>query len=176
MVDKKISRKVSTKCRRNYIFAVGSSDVQGSDNIHTAFGTYLVKKLQSLGYVVVTVDEYFTSQKCPRCYSQSEAVCMRVKYCRTCHQYFHRDVMAGENMINIVRGLAVDGIRPEYMCRKPPDNPEIGDSNDSGDETIHAQTETDQSNRASSYRILTRSQKRLDKSAQKIMAFKGLIW
>ncbi|KAI3657217.1 hypothetical protein MP638_007005 [Amoeboaphelidium occidentale] len=52
--------------------------------------------------------------------------------------------MAGENMINIVRGLAVDGIRPEYMCRKPPDNPEVGDSNDSGDETIHAQTETDQ--------------------------------
>ncbi|KAI3657354.1 hypothetical protein MP638_000832, partial [Amoeboaphelidium occidentale] len=89
--------------------------------------------------------------------------------------YFHRDVMAGENMINIVRGLAVDGIMPEYMCRKPPDNPEIGDSNDSGDETIHAQTETDQSTRASSYRILTRSQKRLDKSAQKIMAFKGLI-
>jgi hypothetical protein len=75
--------------------------------------------------------------------------------------------MAGETMINIVKGLAVDGIRPEHLCRKPPDNPIIGDSNDSGDETIHAQTETDQSTRASYYRILTRSQKRLDKFAQK---------
>ena len=51
------------------------------------------------------VNEFYTSQSCPRCQCQTFTVgdrCkFRVKYCLDCNIYYHRDTMAGQNMIRI---------------------------------------------------------------------------
>ncbi|KAF9100598.1 hypothetical protein BGX27_000325 [Mortierella sp. AM989] len=42
-------------------------------------------------------------------------VTLRQFFCRNCERYRHRDVMAAENMSQIVRGYLVDQERPEYL-------------------------------------------------------------
>jgi len=88
-------------------------------NIHSSFETHFIRKVRSLGYKVLPVNEFFTSQKCPRknCGAFTESIGMRVKYCRKCRQYYHRDVMAGENMSNIIKSELQGNGRPDYLKR-----------------------------------------------------------
>jgi hypothetical protein len=111
-------------CRfdRKVVFALGDADFDSKKTIHVAFKNYFVEKVRSLGYKVLYVNEYYTSQKAPCCGNQTEFFGVRVKYCRNCHKFFHRDVMAGENMVNVARSILVGGSRPAYLTKPPPEN------------------------------------------------------
>ena len=65
-------------------------------------------KLRSLNYPCIFVDEYNTSQMCPKCketYTDFVKNChVRIKKCSQCEKYFHRDIMAAENIAN--KGLS----------------------------------------------------------------------
>jgi hypothetical protein len=94
---------------RKVVFALGNADFQSKKSVHVSFENYFIAKVRSLGYKVVFVDEYYTSQKAPCCGNQTEFFGFRVKYCRNCHKFFHRDVMAGENTVNVARSILVGG-------------------------------------------------------------------
>ncbi|KAG9066448.1 hypothetical protein KI688_001674 [Linnemannia hyalina] len=70
---------------------------------------------RSLGYIVVGQNEYYTSKKCPHCGLFVAQVTLRRLFCPHCHVYHHRDVMAAENMANIIQGYLIDQERPEYL-------------------------------------------------------------
>lgn len=62
------------------------------------------------------MNEYFTSKKCPGCkqfVAQTENI--RRFYCGSCGKYMHRDIMAGHNMVNILRSYVEDQERPDYL-------------------------------------------------------------
>ena len=65
---------------------------------------------------------------CPRCHAKAEHINMRVKYCRGCHQYHHRDVMAGENMAAVAKALATGQDHPEYLARPARDGDSSSDN------------------------------------------------
>lgn len=70
---------------------------------------------RSLGYIVVGVNEYYTSKKCPTCQNFVGQVEIRRLYCSNCKTYHHRDVMAGHNICNVVRGHLLNQERPLYL-------------------------------------------------------------
>jgi hypothetical protein len=118
MVDTDISKKCEEN-KMKIIFGIGNSDFSyGKQEDHKSFKTYLYAKLKSLGYRVNGIGEYKTSQMCPRadCHNKCEFISMRVKYCRQCHVFYHRDVMAGENIALALIAKCHDGSRPEYLC------------------------------------------------------------
>ncbi|KAG0342297.1 hypothetical protein BG004_005705, partial [Podila humilis] len=71
--------------------------------------------VRSLGYVVVGLEEYYTSKKCPNCEKFVGKVTIRQLFCPPCGKYFHRDVMAAQNMANLERGYLEDQKRPLYL-------------------------------------------------------------
>ncbi|KAF9342531.1 hypothetical protein BGX34_008005, partial [Mortierella sp. NVP85] len=71
--------------------------------------------VRSLGYVVIGVNEYYTSKRCPECHQFVGQMEIRRLYCSNCKVKFHRDVMAGENIANIVQSYLVDQRRPLYL-------------------------------------------------------------
>ncbi|KAG0220974.1 hypothetical protein BGW41_007389 [Actinomortierella wolfii] len=74
-------------------------------SLHESFQSFFVKKARSLGYIVVGVNEYYTSKKCPTCenfVAQTQSI--RRLYCPSCKKYMHRDIMAGHNICNVVLG------------------------------------------------------------------------
>ncbi|KAF9126055.1 hypothetical protein BGX30_000181 [Mortierella sp. GBA39] len=87
----------------------------GLSSLHSTFLEYFIQMARSLGYVVVGLNEYYTSKKCPGCGLFVAQVDMRRFYCSHCHVYHHRDVMAAENMANIVHGYLLDQERPDYL-------------------------------------------------------------
>ena len=93
----------------NRFIFLGNAGFGTGKGLHTVMEKGLVKKARSLGYRVLVVDEYYSSQKCCRCGGQCEAIGMRVKHCSSCDIYFHRDLLAAENMCRIgesgLRGL-----------------------------------------------------------------------
>ena len=64
---------------------------------------------------MVGVNEFYTSKKCPVCEEFVGQVDMRRFYCSKCKAYMHRDVMAGHNMANVVRGHLLAQQRPCYL-------------------------------------------------------------
>ncbi|KAF9125383.1 hypothetical protein BGW39_007435 [Mortierella sp. 14UC] len=70
---------------------------------------------RSLGYVVVGLNEYYTSKKCPGWGLFMSQVDIRRFYCGNCRAYHHRDVMAAENMANIIQEYLVRQERPDYL-------------------------------------------------------------
>jgi hypothetical protein len=68
-----------------------------------------------LSYIVVGVNEYYTSQKCPRCQDFIGRITFRRLHCRRCMRRYHRDAMAAANMCNIVRGHLDGHGRPKYL-------------------------------------------------------------
>ncbi|KAG9067630.1 hypothetical protein KI688_012415 [Linnemannia hyalina] len=76
---------------------------------------------RSLGYLVVGLNGYYTSKKCPHCRLFVAQVTLRRFFCPTCHVYHHRDVMAAENMANLVRGYLEKQQRPEHLQPVAPD-------------------------------------------------------
>ncbi|KAG0317269.1 hypothetical protein BGZ99_006411 [Dissophora globulifera] len=100
------------------VIGVGLGQFSGRkrlSSLHTAFQSFFVKKARSLGYVVVGVNEYYTSKKCPKCQNFVGQVEIRRLYCKTCKTYMHRDVMAGHNICNVVRGHLLEQQRPVYL-------------------------------------------------------------
>ncbi|KAF9360179.1 hypothetical protein BGX26_010318 [Mortierella sp. AD094] len=86
-------------------------------SLHTSFQSYFVQKARSLGYLVVGVNEYYTSQKCPTCEHFVARVGddIRCYYCPNCKKYMHRDVMAGNNICNVILGHLEKQQRPKYL-------------------------------------------------------------
>lgn len=68
-----------------------------------------------MGYIVVGVNEYYTSKRCPICHEFVGQVDIRQLYCPTCGAKMHRDVMAGHNMCNIIQGHLLHHKRPHYL-------------------------------------------------------------
>ena len=72
------------------------------------FAKYFVMKLRSLNYPCIFVNEYYTSQMCPKCKETKtilkEECGFRIKFCEKCGICFHRHIMAAENMVN--KGLS----------------------------------------------------------------------
>lgn len=65
--------------------------------------------------MVVGLNEYYTSKKCPGCGLFVGQVDIRRFYCSKCQVYHHRDVMAAENMANIIQEYLVRQERPDYL-------------------------------------------------------------
>ena len=64
---------------------------------------------------MVGVNEYYTSKKCPVCQDFVAQVEIRRLYCPKCKSYMHRDIMAGHNICNAVRGHLLEQTRPLYL-------------------------------------------------------------
>ena len=118
------------------IFAIGVGDFSNDGSLHTSFIKHFINKVSALGYRCVGVGEAYTSQKCPCCQEQTGQIGLRVKTCSNCAKllnlptyvkYFHRDVMAAENIAIAAREIGRTGKRPEYLMKdekeekKPPD-------------------------------------------------------
>ncbi|KAF9541240.1 hypothetical protein EC957_003316 [Mortierella hygrophila] len=56
------------------------------------------QQARSLGYIIVGLNEYYTSKKCPHCGQFVAQVTLRRFYYPECHVYHHRDAMSAENM------------------------------------------------------------------------------
>ncbi|KAF9983081.1 hypothetical protein BGZ80_007462, partial [Entomortierella chlamydospora] len=77
--------------------------------------------VRSLGYIVVGLNEFYTSKKCPNCEQFVAQVTIRQLFCPQCCKYYHRDVMAAQNMSNIVQGYLLKQERPLYLQPKTAD-------------------------------------------------------
>jgi hypothetical protein len=111
-----INQSRRTKGFKPIVFLIG--DAEFKTGYWSGFNNYIAKKLKSLGHIVHNVWEYNTSQKCPqeKCgHSQLEyqGVGFRIKYCRKCHIFYHRDVVAGQNNVVIFLYEKANGKRPE---------------------------------------------------------------
>jgi hypothetical protein len=101
-------------------FCFGNCTMSGK-GVYSSFTRYLVKKLKELGYDLYSRDEFNTSQMFPEL---GERVIeagndkIRIKYCPSIKVHIHRDIMAAENMADIlvyeINGLS----RPEYLSRQ----------------------------------------------------------
>ncbi|KAF9312902.1 hypothetical protein BG003_005821 [Podila horticola] len=77
---------------------------------------------RGLGYVVLGIDEYYTSRRCPSCKcSGSDAqdfvgyIGFRRTYCPSCHTWFHRDLLAASNMVEAGRYYLQHLSRPVHL-------------------------------------------------------------
>ncbi|KAI3662223.1 hypothetical protein MP638_002209 [Amoeboaphelidium occidentale] len=165
MVEMKINYNLKREAFKNkrIVIGIGASKFEMGDNTHTLFEKHLVMKLRSLGYTVVCVEEYLTSQMCPRCFNRTEQLKMRVKYCRHCHVFYHRDVMAGENMARVLRDEVTGKGRPEHLRYKPPDKPSPDYSASISDE-IGDKTLDDSAEDNVSVSLVKKGKRRLDMS------------
>ncbi|KAG9062117.1 hypothetical protein KI688_006843 [Linnemannia hyalina] len=84
-------------------------------SLHSTFLDYCIRTARAQGYLVVGLNEYYTSKNGPGCGCFVAQVDMRRFYCSHCHCYYHRDVMAAENMTNLIQGHLVDQQRPKYL-------------------------------------------------------------
>ncbi|KAF9286133.1 hypothetical protein BGZ88_009223 [Linnemannia elongata] len=87
----------------------------GLSSLHSSFLMYFIQKARSLGYLVVGLNEYYTSKKCPACGSFVVQVDIRRFYCSNCQVYHHRDILAAENMANIIQEYLARQERPDYL-------------------------------------------------------------
>jgi transposase len=112
------------------IFVFGNANFQQSVLGWSALERYLVSSLKSLGYLCVFEGESYTSQKCPCCTEQTEyqGVGIRIKYCRKCHIFFHRDTMASQNIairaysIHLGKGIPQQFLDPNQKEPKDDDS------------------------------------------------------
>ncbi|KAF9184711.1 hypothetical protein BGZ50_003535, partial [Haplosporangium sp. Z 11] len=70
---------------------------------------------RSLDYVVVGLNEYYSSKKCPVCEDFVAQDTFRRLYCIHCGVPMHRDVMAADNMCRIVQSYLLQQRRPRYL-------------------------------------------------------------
>ena len=81
------------------IVVLGNGDFgQGTNSIHEKIANEITLRFKAMGLLVYLVDEYNTSQMCPCYFQQTKPIKFRGKYCENCNRFYHRDVMAGENM------------------------------------------------------------------------------
>ncbi|KAG0002330.1 hypothetical protein BGZ65_002741 [Modicella reniformis] len=86
-----------------------SRSVWDAHKVALAAHSFWLAKSWSLDYLVVGINEYYTSKRCPNCkHDDKESddfvgiTTMRRLFCRRCRTPFHRDVMAASNMANAV--------------------------------------------------------------------------
>ncbi|KAF9107457.1 hypothetical protein BGX29_006324 [Mortierella sp. GBA35] len=84
-------------------------------SLDSTFLLFFIQKARSLGYIVVGLNKFYTSKKCPICHEFVAQVTLRRLYCLECQVYHHRDVMAAHNMYNLARGYLEDQQRPLYL-------------------------------------------------------------
>ncbi|KAG0292900.1 hypothetical protein BGZ97_005482 [Linnemannia gamsii] len=100
------------------VIGIGLGDFSSNSrlsSLHTAFCKYFVQLARSLDYIVVGVNEFYTSKRCPVCHGFVGQVDIRQLYCPTCCTKMHRDIMAGHNMCNIIQGHLLHQKRPHYL-------------------------------------------------------------
>jgi hypothetical protein len=104
------------------VFLIGDSDI--GTGTWSSFETICVERLRALGHIVLLRWEHNTSQMCPKetCNHQQmeyQGEGIRVKYCRSCHLFYHRDVVAAENNVYIFLFELKNGYRPfQYSTKK----------------------------------------------------------
>ncbi|KAF9356649.1 hypothetical protein BGX26_004962 [Mortierella sp. AD094] len=102
----------------NMVVGIGLGQFGSSSrlsSLHSSFLAFFVPLARSLGYIVVGVNEYYTSKKCPHCHTFVFQVSTRGLFCEDCGTPFHRDEMAGHNMVNVVQGHLLHQKRPLYL-------------------------------------------------------------
>lgn len=86
----------------------------------------IIRQSTARGYHVVRIDEYKTSQICPKCLAKDGKKettnylnnrTYRVKRCNQCKTYFHRDGMAAQNQAYIMLSMLEHKQRPEPFVR-----------------------------------------------------------
>ncbi|KAG0222052.1 hypothetical protein BGW41_006261, partial [Actinomortierella wolfii] len=71
------------------------------------------------GYVVIGVNEYYSSKKCPAALGLWQGTkSMRCQYRGTYQEVVHRDAMAGHSLCNVMRVRLEKGERPDYLLNK----------------------------------------------------------
>ncbi|CAO3676652.1 unnamed protein product [Umbelopsis ramanniana] len=104
--------------KEDVLFAIGLGDFNTRtklSSLHTSFSSHLICKLRSLGYLVVGVDEFYTSKKCPCCQEFVGQVNIRRLYCPKCQKVFHRDTMVGQNIAKVALTQITEFRRPGYL-------------------------------------------------------------
>ncbi|KAF8925889.1 hypothetical protein BGZ58_000390, partial [Dissophora ornata] len=94
----------------------------GPPALHGSFEAFFINTVRSLGYLVIGINEYYSSKRCPTCNSfVSQTSEWRALYCHTCKRIRQRDVMASENMNVAIKGQLKDLQRPLYLQPRRPD-------------------------------------------------------
>ncbi|KAF9998136.1 hypothetical protein BGZ80_009933 [Entomortierella chlamydospora] len=91
------------------------SSMSRLSTLHESFLSYFVPLARSLDYIVIGVNEYYSSKKCPVCEEFVAQVAIRRLYCSHCGVYMHRDIMAADNMCRIVQSYLLQQRRPRYL-------------------------------------------------------------
>ncbi|KAF9903119.1 hypothetical protein EC991_004145 [Linnemannia zychae] len=87
----------------------------GLTTLHGSFQAFFIQLARSLGYVVVGVNEFFTSKKCLTCEQFVYQVNIRRLFWKSCKSFIHRDILAAHNMCNIVKSHLLIQERPDYL-------------------------------------------------------------
>ncbi|KAF9212845.1 hypothetical protein BGZ59_006252, partial [Podila verticillata] len=91
------------------------SNVSGKDPQTDELKYLAEENARSSDYIVVGVNEFYTSKKCPMCLEFVYQMDIRRLYCKSCESFTHRDVMAGHNICNIMQGHLLEQKRPDYL-------------------------------------------------------------
>ncbi|KAF9996824.1 hypothetical protein BGZ79_009439 [Entomortierella chlamydospora] len=90
--------------------------VRGPPSLDGTFQSFFINLARSLDYLVIGINEYYTSKKCPTCL---DFVCStsdwRTLYCKNCKCFRQRDTMASDNMNAIVKSYLTDQKRPLHL-------------------------------------------------------------
>ncbi|KAI7817781.1 hypothetical protein BC939DRAFT_464994 [Gamsiella multidivaricata] len=65
-----VGGSIGERCKSPVLIGVGLGDFRSSkrlSSLHGTFLSYFIPLARSLGYVVVGIEEYYTSKKCPNC-------------------------------------------------------------------------------------------------------------
>ncbi|KAF9153146.1 hypothetical protein BG015_004007 [Linnemannia schmuckeri] len=77
---------------------------------------HVVIAARSLGYLVIGINEYYSSKRYPHCHG---FVCAtsgwRTLYCKICKRFWQRDVMASDNMNNSIKNHLIHQQQPHYL-------------------------------------------------------------
>jgi hypothetical protein len=111
-----VGRKMNEKSDGFEVFCLGGCMSGKASGVgkYAGFQNYQVKKLRELKYCV---SEYLTSQKFPGVGYQTSFAGMnkmRIKYCAELDIYNHRDIMAAENMADILAYELIFGV--SFLC------------------------------------------------------------
>ena len=109
-------RKLSDKDGK-YVIGIGlrgkSGLSCGPSSIAGVLERLITIKARAIGIIVLGVDEYNTTARCPCCGGANEKILMRVLLCRTCSKFFHRDI--AENIMILVMLKLIGKQRPVHL-------------------------------------------------------------
>ncbi|KAG0247523.1 hypothetical protein DFQ27_001892, partial [Actinomortierella ambigua] len=101
-------------------------------SLHGSFLRHFLPRARGLGYLVMGIDEYYTSRRCPRCKRTGSGehdfvgyVGWRAVHCVLCQTWYHRDLLAASNMVEAGRYYLQHLSRPEYLLPIAPDGKKV---------------------------------------------------